>query len=43
MSVNSGIGLSHQIATKNRAKRAKMEQIQETEIIAIFRLAKGFS
>jgi hypothetical protein len=33
----------HQIVPKTGAKRAKTEQIQKTEILAILRLAKGFS
>ena len=33
----------HQIVTKPGAKRAKTKQIQKTEIVAILRLAKGFS
>jgi hypothetical protein len=33
----------HQIVTINGAKRAKTEQIQKIEILAILRLAKGFS
>lgn len=32
-----------QIVTKSGAKRAKTEQIQKTEIVAILRLAKAFS
>jgi hypothetical protein len=33
----------HQIVTKSGAKRTKTEQIQKTEILAILRLAKGFT
>jgi hypothetical protein len=33
----------HQIVAKTGAKRAKAKQIQKTEIVAILRLAKGFS
>jgi len=33
----------HQIVTKDRAKGAKTEQIQKTQIVAILQLAKGFS
>ena len=33
----------HQVVTKNRAKGEKMEQAQKTQIVAILRLAKGFS
>jgi hypothetical protein len=33
----------HQIVTKTSAKRTKIEQIQTIEIVAILRLAKGFS
>src|SRR6267142_1103740 len=35
-------GKCHQIATKTGATRAKTEQIQKAEILAILRLAKGF-
>jgi hypothetical protein len=31
------------MVTISRAKRAKTEQIKKTEIVAILRLAKGFS
>jgi hypothetical protein len=33
----------HQIVTKTGAKQAKISKLPKTEIVAILRLAKGFS
>ncbi len=33
----------HQTVTKTGAKRAKTSKLQKTKIVAILRLAKGFS
>jgi hypothetical protein len=35
--------IANKIVARAGAKRAKTEQIQKTEIIAILRLAKGFN